>query len=236
MTNRAADELRECDDDELENRLELARKELFNLRFQVATGRLDNVSRIRQVRRDVARSLTVQRDREIREAEGEYTPTNADIVDTAPVGIPGDGSGKLRRRARRLAAKEAAAQEAAALEAEASSGEVDDEVDADEPSAPPAYDTAGSADDSPADAAHAPRAAAAAAADDANVDDDDEVADEADLEFGNELGGEGGSGDDESAGHAGAGADGDAGEESAAAPARRRLRRSARGSSGTEEE
>jgi large subunit ribosomal protein L29 len=66
---KLAEELRECDDDELEVRLENARKELFNLRFQVATGRLDNVSRIGQVRRSVATILTVQRTREIDAAE-----------------------------------------------------------------------------------------------------------------------------------------------------------------------
>jgi large subunit ribosomal protein L29 len=67
---KLAEELRECDDDELEVRLENAQKELFNLRFQVATGRLDNVSRIEQVRRSVARILTVQREREFLAAEG----------------------------------------------------------------------------------------------------------------------------------------------------------------------
>src|SRR5580658_5324210 len=66
---KLAEELRDCDDDELEVRLENARKELFNLRFQVATGRLDNVARIEQVRRSVARILTVQRSREIEAAD-----------------------------------------------------------------------------------------------------------------------------------------------------------------------
>jgi large subunit ribosomal protein L29 len=69
MVNLKAEALRECDDDELEQRLVNARKELFNLRFQVATGRLDNVARIGLVRREVARVLTVQRDREIAAAE-----------------------------------------------------------------------------------------------------------------------------------------------------------------------
>ncbi len=41
-------------------RLADARKELFNLRFQLATGRLDNVSRIALVRRDIARLLTIE--------------------------------------------------------------------------------------------------------------------------------------------------------------------------------
>ncbi len=65
---RAA-ELKELDDDELELRLQANRKELLSLRFQVATGQLDNVSRIHQVRRDIARALTEMRAREIAAAE-----------------------------------------------------------------------------------------------------------------------------------------------------------------------
>lgn len=62
MTTTAA-EIRELDDDELDSRLINARKELFNLRFQAATGRLDNSARTGDVRRDIARLLTIQRDR-----------------------------------------------------------------------------------------------------------------------------------------------------------------------------
>ena len=64
--------------DELSARLGDSRRELFNLRFQLATGQLDNSSRIGHVRRDVARMLTVLRTREILEAEGAYiAPTAA---------------------------------------------------------------------------------------------------------------------------------------------------------------
>jgi large subunit ribosomal protein L29 len=56
-------------DEELVHRLADARKELFNLRFQFATGQLDNSSRLRNVRRDIARMLTVLREREIAAAE-----------------------------------------------------------------------------------------------------------------------------------------------------------------------
>ncbi len=62
-------ELVELDDDELDNRLAEGRRELFNLRFQLATGQLDNVARITAVRRDIARALTEMRSREIRAAE-----------------------------------------------------------------------------------------------------------------------------------------------------------------------
>jgi len=60
-----AAELRELADDELVERLDDNREELFNLRFQVVTGQLDNPSRISEVKREVARILTVQREREI---------------------------------------------------------------------------------------------------------------------------------------------------------------------------
>jgi large subunit ribosomal protein L29 len=62
-------EIREYDDEELDNKLIESRKELFNLRFQAATGRLDNNARVTQVRRDIARLMTVQRAREIDAAE-----------------------------------------------------------------------------------------------------------------------------------------------------------------------
>lgn len=52
-------------DEELVHRLSDARKELFNLRFQFATGQLDSPARLSQVRRDIARMLTVLREREI---------------------------------------------------------------------------------------------------------------------------------------------------------------------------
>jgi large subunit ribosomal protein L29 len=62
-------ELRELSDDELENRLRESREELFNLRFQHVTGQLDNYARLGQVRKDIARILTVLRAREIEAAE-----------------------------------------------------------------------------------------------------------------------------------------------------------------------
>jgi large subunit ribosomal protein L29 len=62
-------ELRDLSDDELENRLKEAREELFNLRFQHVTGQLDNYARLGQVRKDIARMLTLLREREIEAAE-----------------------------------------------------------------------------------------------------------------------------------------------------------------------
>ena len=62
-------ELRNMDVEELETKLSEARQELFNLRFQLVTGQLDNNSRIREVRRHVARITTLLREREIEAAE-----------------------------------------------------------------------------------------------------------------------------------------------------------------------
>jgi large subunit ribosomal protein L29 len=64
MPSKAA-ELRELPDEELLDRMESAKEELFNLRFQLATGQLDNPTRLRAVRHDVARIATVLREREL---------------------------------------------------------------------------------------------------------------------------------------------------------------------------
>jgi large subunit ribosomal protein L29 len=58
-------ELRELHDDELQTRLREAKEELFNLRFQMATGQLDNNRRLREVRSDIARIYTILREREL---------------------------------------------------------------------------------------------------------------------------------------------------------------------------
>ncbi len=60
-----AAELRELNDAELANRLREFREELFNLRFQNATGQLDNSTRVGDVRKDIARCETLLREREI---------------------------------------------------------------------------------------------------------------------------------------------------------------------------
>jgi large subunit ribosomal protein L29 len=58
-----AAELRDLSDEELRGKLRELQEELFNLRFQLATGQIENVSRIRTVRRDIARLKTVQQQR-----------------------------------------------------------------------------------------------------------------------------------------------------------------------------
>jgi len=98
--------------DELESRLEESRRELLNLRFQLATGQLDNSARINLIRRDVARILTVLREREIAEAEGIELP-----IRPLPVARP--------RRARSVVDEE---QDEEFVDADE---EFDDEVDED---------------------------------------------------------------------------------------------------------
>ncbi|MYA85788.1 MAG: 50S ribosomal protein L29 [Acidimicrobiaceae bacterium] len=63
--------LTDLGDTDLIERLSEAKEELFNLRFQLATGQLDNPTRLKQVRRDIARVLTELRAREIAAAEAE---------------------------------------------------------------------------------------------------------------------------------------------------------------------
>jgi large subunit ribosomal protein L29 len=60
-----ASELRDMEDDVLVEHLRTARRDLFGLRFQHATGELENTSRLGQAKRDVARALTVARERGI---------------------------------------------------------------------------------------------------------------------------------------------------------------------------
>lgn len=59
-----ANELRDLSDEELVERMRETRKQLFNLRFQHATGQLDNPRKLRLVRQDIARIMTVQGERE----------------------------------------------------------------------------------------------------------------------------------------------------------------------------
>jgi large subunit ribosomal protein L29 len=68
-TREKVAEMRLLGDAEMLERLSESRRELFNLRFQLATGQLDNSSRLGAVRRDIARLATFLREREIAAAE-----------------------------------------------------------------------------------------------------------------------------------------------------------------------
>jgi large subunit ribosomal protein L29 len=60
-----AAELRAVSAEDLAEKLAESKEELFNLRFQNATGQLDNTARLRAVRKDIARIYTVMREREL---------------------------------------------------------------------------------------------------------------------------------------------------------------------------
>jgi large subunit ribosomal protein L29 len=89
MTKAA--EFFELDDDELQNRIASSRRELLNLRFQLATGQLDNTQRLGDVRRNIARALTVLRARDLYEEEVELEP----LVLTPARRIPIDETGGI---------------------------------------------------------------------------------------------------------------------------------------------
>ncbi len=119
-----ASEITEYDTEELERQLGETRRELFNLRFQLATGQLDNVTRISQVKKDVARMMTELRIREIAEAEGlamDELPSHRAAVRrrTEDEALGRDQSTASERRA-------------AAREAEQDDAPDDDELDDDE--------------------------------------------------------------------------------------------------------
>lgn len=60
-----AKEIRELTTAEIEEQIKSLKEELFNLRFQLATGQLENTARIREVRKTIARMKTVIREREL---------------------------------------------------------------------------------------------------------------------------------------------------------------------------
>ena len=65
LTNKLSSPLRELEDDELETKLREAKEELFNLRFQAATGQLESHGRLNAVRKEIARIYTIMREREL---------------------------------------------------------------------------------------------------------------------------------------------------------------------------
>ena len=65
VQNKLVTPLRSLEDDELGTKLREAKEELFNLRFQAATGQLESHGRLRLVKKDIARIYTVVREREL---------------------------------------------------------------------------------------------------------------------------------------------------------------------------
>jgi large subunit ribosomal protein L29 len=88
MATQTAHELRHLDNDALEVRLREFKEELFNLRFQAATGQLESHGRLRHVKRDIARIYTVLRERELGitaydEADSAEAEADAETSDEA---------------------------------------------------------------------------------------------------------------------------------------------------------
>jgi large subunit ribosomal protein L29 len=75
LANKLVAPLRSLEDDELETKLREAKEELFNLRFQAATGQLESHGRLQAVRRDIARIYTIMRERELGISGVEATAT-----------------------------------------------------------------------------------------------------------------------------------------------------------------
>lgn len=67
VTQMKANKLRDLTVEELERKVDNLKEELFNLRFQMATGQLENPMRIKEVKKDIARAKTILREREIAE-------------------------------------------------------------------------------------------------------------------------------------------------------------------------
>jgi large subunit ribosomal protein L29 len=103
----ARSELASMERSELEDRLVEARRELFNLRFQKATGQLDNTARVRHVRKEVARVLTYMRQQDlgIEEPEAGFV---APVGDAEPEEEVEEARAPVRRRRPRRDAAEAA--------------------------------------------------------------------------------------------------------------------------------
>jgi large subunit ribosomal protein L29 len=64
-----ASDVRDLTDNELREHIQTARRELFGLRFQHATSELENTASLKRAKREIARALTIQRERELRESD-----------------------------------------------------------------------------------------------------------------------------------------------------------------------
>ncbi len=123
-------DLRELDDEELESRLGEYRRELLNLRFQLATGQLDNITRLSTVRKDVARVLTILRDREIAMAEGRFAGPVESTRRRRPVeDVEDEFDTPAPRARRRRTADDAEAGDASEAEDDVVAGTAGAEVD-----------------------------------------------------------------------------------------------------------
>lgn len=66
-----AEELRQMNDNELQVKEREMREQLFRLRFQLAAGQMESIRKIRELRKDIARLLTVRRERTLKTVDGQ---------------------------------------------------------------------------------------------------------------------------------------------------------------------
>jgi large subunit ribosomal protein L29 len=85
-----ADQLRSSSPEELSSKLAEAKEELFNLRFQGATGQLESHGRLHAVRKEIARIYTVMRERELGIITDVEEDTPAGVKDDTPAGVKDD--------------------------------------------------------------------------------------------------------------------------------------------------
>lgn len=131
-----AAQISEYDTEELERQLTETRRELFNLRFQLATGQLDNSTRIGGARKDVARMLTELRNREIADAEG----LALDLLPAHQAAARRRSEDEALGRDRTTASERRAAARAAEAEAEEPEATAEDWSADEDPDAVPAVD------------------------------------------------------------------------------------------------
>ena len=108
----APEQLRGLDDTKLADELKKAKEELFNLRFQSATGQLDNHGRLRAVKKDIARIYTEMRERELGIGSAPAAPKAEEKADKADKAEKKAAKAEKADKAEKKAKKADKAQEA----------------------------------------------------------------------------------------------------------------------------
>jgi large subunit ribosomal protein L29 len=108
----APEQLRGLDDTKLADELKKAKEELFNLRFQSATGQLDNHGRLRAVKKDIARIYTEMRERELGIGSAPAAPKAEEKADEADKAEKKAAKAEKADKAEKKAKKADKAQEA----------------------------------------------------------------------------------------------------------------------------
>src|SRR5512138_2877845 len=127
MATTSAALLRTSTEEDLERQLREAKEELFNLRFQAATGQLESHGRLRTVRRDIARIYTVLRERELG-IIGFIVP---EVVEPEPETDEADAEEPKAKKTAKKATKKSATKKTAAKKSTAKKAAKADDAEAD---------------------------------------------------------------------------------------------------------